>query len=106
MASSLAYTGALTGGANKNVNLSAKLVDAQNRPLAGKLVVFQLGVQQISATTAATGIASATLKLTQKNGQYPLTATWTPSGGDDAKWTGSTASATFSIGGGGGGGPK
>jgi PKD repeat protein len=100
MASSIAYTGSLTGGANKTINLSAKLVDAQNRALAGKLVVFKLGTQQTSATTNASGVATTSLKLDQKNGKYPLTATWTPVPGDDAKWIGTQTSTTFTIGGG------
>ena len=104
MASSVAYNGALTGGANKTVSLGATLVDALNRPLAGKTVVFQLGTQQTSATTGADGVATVALKLTQKNGQYPLTATWTPAGADATRWTGASIATTFSIGGGGGGG--
>jgi PKD repeat protein len=98
MASSVAYTGSLSGGPNKTVTLSAKLVDAQNRALAGKLIVFQLGTQQASATTNASGVAATSLKLGQKNGHYPLTATWTPVVGDDAKWIGSSTSTTFTIG--------
>ena len=98
MSSALSYTGAITGGANKTVNLSAKLVDCLNRPLAGKTIVFTLGAQTISAVTAANGIASAALKLNQKNGSYPLSAAWDPAGADASKWTGSSGSATFKIG--------
>jgi hypothetical protein len=97
MASSMAYTGALKGGPNKTVTLSAGLVDALNRPLAGKVVVFTLGTQQVQATTDATGLASSPLKLAQKNGKYLLTATWSPSGADATMWTGSSVSTTFAI---------
>ncbi|HEX5061317.1 MAG TPA: PKD domain-containing protein [Kofleriaceae bacterium] len=96
MSSSLQYTGALGGGPNKTVSLSAKLVDGLNRPLAGQLVTFQLGTQSVSATTAATGIATASLKLAQKNASYPLTTTWP---GNASQWTGAATSVTFSIGG-------
>jgi PKD repeat protein len=98
MASALAYTGSSSGGANKTVNLSAKLVDALNRPLANEPVVFRLGSQQVSATTDATGIATAPLKLNQHNGQYPLTATWSPSGTETVRWTGTSTALTFTIG--------
>ena len=96
MSSALQYTGAVTGGPNKTVALSAKLVDGLNRPLGGKLVTFQLGTQSVSATTAATGIATASLKLTQKNASYSLATTWP---GDATQWTGASTSATFVIGG-------
>lgn len=43
------------------------------------------------------GVAIATLKLAQKNGTYPLTATWTPNGSDAARYVGSAASATFKL---------
>ncbi|HEY5920294.1 MAG TPA: PKD domain-containing protein [Kofleriaceae bacterium] len=102
MASALQYTGALSGGSNKTVSLSAKLVDGLNRPLAGKTIVFNLGAQTTAAQTAANGIASVALKLNQKGGTYPLTAAWDPAGGEAALWTGSSASATFTLGGNGG----
>jgi len=99
MASAMQYTGAVSGGAHKTVNLSAKPVDGLNRALAGKTVVFQLGTQQITGVTSSTGVATAALKLNQKNGNYSVTATWDPTGGDAARWTGSTAAATFILGG-------
>lgn len=85
------------GSPNRIVHLSAKLTDGLGRPLAGKLVPFKLGPQLMSASTDATGVASAPLKLTQKAGQYQLTATWTPAAGDDAKWSGTTTAATFNL---------
>jgi len=97
-ASQVTYTGALKGGPNKTVSLSATLVDATGKPLGGRTIAFQLGNQSATATTNANGVASTTLKLTQKNGQYALTATWTPPGPDDAAhYTGSAASTTFSL---------
>ena len=93
----MTYTGTTTGGPNKAVTLSAVLKDATGKALASRVVVFLLGSQQISATTDASGIASASLKLTQKNGTYPLTATWTPSGPDAAHYVGSSASTIFKL---------
>lgn len=95
MPTALTYTGALQGGPNKTVNLSAKLVDSLDRPLAGKLVTFQLGTQTVTGTTDANGIASASLKLSQKNGSYQLTTSYD---GNATQWTAASKSATFKIG--------
>ena len=75
------YTGALKGGPNKTITLSATLVDATGTSLAGRTIEFALGAETASAMTDANGIAT-TVKLAQKNGAYPITATWTPSGAD------------------------
>jgi PKD repeat protein len=97
-ATTLTYTGALSGGAKKTVTLSAKLLDATGKPLGGRTVSFQLGTQSTSATTdAVTGIATAPLKLTQKNGSYALTSTYAPTGGDVGKYLGSSSSNTFKL---------
>ncbi len=96
-ATSVAYTGALNGGPNKTVTLSAILTDATAKQLAGRVIVFQLGTQTVSATTNGSGIASTSLKLSQKNGIYPLTATWTPAGGDADHYAGSSASVSFKL---------
>jgi hypothetical protein len=97
MATSVAYTGALSGGPNKSVTLSATLADALGHRLAGKVVVFQLGSQQAQATTDPNGVASTSLKLTQKNGKYPLTTTYAPAGADAGFWAGSAAATSFSL---------
>lgn len=96
-ATTTTYTGTLTGGANKIVTLSATLIDATGTPLAGRTIAFRLGTQTASALTSASGVASVQLKLAQKNGTYPLTATWTPAGSDAARYLGSAASATFKL---------
>lgn len=99
MTSSLTYTGAVKGGPNKTVTLSAKLVDGLGRPLGGKPVEFTLGTQSAGPvlTHATTGVATTTLKLAQKNGKYVVTATWTPTGTDADRWTGSSTSVAFSL---------
>ena len=96
-ATSVAYTGTLKGGPNKVVTLSGVLSDATGKALAGRTLVFVLGAQTVSASTNDLGIATASLKLSQKNGTYPLTATWTPSGPDAARYVGSAASAAFKL---------
>jgi PKD repeat protein len=97
-ASTTTYTGALSGGPNKTVTVSATLVDATGKSLAGRTIVFQLGLQPaVSALTNTSGVASTTLKLSQKNGKYPLTAAWTPAGADANHYLGSVASTTFSL---------
>jgi hypothetical protein len=95
--SSVVYTGALNGGPNKAVTLSAVLKDASGMALAGRTIAFKLGSQSASAVTNASGVATTSLKLNQKNAKYALTATWTPSGADANHYLGSAASATFSL---------
>jgi len=91
------YTGALNGGPNKAISLSAILVDSQQNPLPGRVIAFQLGSQSIMATTNASGVAATTLKLNQKNAKYTLTSTFTPAGTDTSRYLGSVASASFSL---------
>jgi hypothetical protein len=96
-ATTTTYTGALTGGPNKTITLSATLVDATGKALVGRTIVFALGSQTTFGVTNAGGVASVQLKLAQKNGTYPLTATWTPSVTDASDYIGSAASATFKL---------
>jgi hypothetical protein len=96
-AASVSYAGALSGGPNKTVTLSAVLKDATGLPLTNKTITFVLGSQPVSAQTGSTGVATTSLKLTQKNGKYSLTATFTPTGGDTNLYTGNSASATFAL---------
>ena len=96
-ATSVTYTGALNGGPNKTISLSAILVDSQNHPLPGRVIVFQLGSESASTTTNGSGVAVTTLKLNQKNANYTLTSTFTPVGSDANLYLGSVASAPFSL---------
>jgi PKD repeat protein len=96
-ATSVAYSGTLKGGPNKVVTLSGVLTDATGKALGGRTIVFVLGSQTVSAVTSEMGVATAALKLTQKNGTYPLTATWAPIGADTAHYVGSAASAAFKL---------
>lgn len=96
-ATAVTYTGATTGGPNKTVTLSAVLKDATGKALSSRSIVFNLGSQTVTASTNSNGIATASLKLSQKNGSYPLTATFTPSGGDAANYSGSQAATIFKL---------
>ena len=103
-ATSVTYTGAISGGPNKTVTLSAILRDATGKALSGRSITFKLGTQSVSATTGDTGVATTTLKLAQKNATYSLTATYTPTNTgttpiDAGAYVGSSSSGSFSIGG-------
>ncbi|HET7901260.1 MAG TPA: PKD domain-containing protein [Candidatus Nanopelagicales bacterium] len=93
-ATSIVYTGSLTGGPNKTITFSATLKDASGKALSGKTVTFVLGSQTATATTNASGIAATGIKLVQKNGTYTLTATYA---GDASQYGGSATSATFKL---------
>jgi len=94
MASKITYTGGLKGAPNKVTAVSAKVVDALGRPLAGYVVTFVIGSQSKTAVTDANGVAATTITLTQKPGFYPLTASWS---GDSGKYLGDSTSAQFSL---------
>lgn len=94
MASTITYTGGLKGAPNKATAVSAKVVDALGRPLAGYVVTFEIGSQSILATTNANGVAATQIVLKQKPGFYPLTASWT---GDPGRYQGDSTSAQFSL---------
>jgi PKD repeat protein len=94
MASHLTYTGGLKGAPNKAVAVSAKVVDALGRPLAGYPVTFTIGTQSVTASTNAAGVATTQIVLTQKPAFYTLTASWA---GDAGKYLGDSATAQFSL---------
>src|SRR5205085_2842548 len=65
---SLSYTGAITSryGQCETITLSAILKDTvRSIPAAGETVNFTIGSQSVSAPTNLSGIATATLLLTQ-----------------------------------------
>jgi hypothetical protein len=97
-ATTLTYTGALKGGPNKVIALSAVLKDSDGKPLAGRTVTFQLGTQTATAVTDMNGVATTTLKLTQKNGSYSLLTSWTPVASDATRYAAPSDIDTFVIG--------
>lgn len=94
MASQITYTGGLKGAPNKAAAVSAKVVDALGRPLAGYPVTFAIGSQSTTAVTNASGVAATQIVLNQKPGFYPLTASWA---GDPGKYLGDATTAQFSL---------
>jgi PKD repeat protein len=78
MGTSLVYTGSLAGSPNKNVTLTARLVDTLGRPLAAMPITYQLGAQSAGPglITGATGVSTTTLQLNQKPGIYQLTSAY------------------------------
>ena len=91
----LVYTGATQGLANKYVALSATLTDERGRPVTGRIVTFTLGSQTATASTNSAGLASTTLRLNQKNGNYPVSANFT----GDSLYVGDASDlGTFKIG--------
>jgi PKD repeat protein len=88
------YTGPNTSRPSKTITLSATVVDDLGQPVAGRTVTFTLGSQTVSATTSSSGVASAMLKITQRQGTYTVTASFA----GDAKYVGSANSQTFTIG--------
>jgi len=94
MDSVITWTGTTSGKPNKDVPLSAKLVDELGRALAGQTVTFQIGTQSVSAVTNGSGVATATIKLTQKPGSYAYQVSWT---GVPGQYLEDTATGGFKI---------
>jgi hypothetical protein len=84
---------------NKTVALSASLTDETRKPLTGRTVNFQLGTQSASAVTNLLGAAATSLKLSQKNGTYTVSATYNAAGNplDGSHYLGSSQSASFRL---------
>jgi PKD domain-containing protein len=91
----LGYTGPLSANPSKTIVLTADLVDEYGEAVVGRKVTFTVGLQTAIGTTDSTGKASVSLKLNQKQGSYPFSATF-PAG--DPKYNGSSDSGTFVIG--------
>ena len=90
----ISYTGQLSSNPSKEVTLTASLVDELNQPVSGRTVQFTLGSQTTSAATNASGVATATIKLNQKQGPYTVSAEFA----EDGKYLGDSDSNTFTIG--------
>jgi PKD repeat protein len=93
-ATTLTYTGATSGNSTKNITLSAQVVDDLGQGVPGRQVVFTLGTQTVSATTNASGVASASLRLNQKHGSYTVAASFA----GDSKYGASSGSQGFTLG--------
>jgi hypothetical protein len=91
----LGYTGPLSSSPSKTISLKAHLVDEYGEPVSGRKVNFSLGAQTAVGTTDSSGNASINIKLNQKPGSYPLSATFA---GDSKYLTSADAGLTFVIG--------
>ena len=90
----MSYTGPISSNSSKTITLSASLVDELGFPVSGAPVVFTLGVQSVSANTDGSGVAMATLKLSQKHGSYTVKAAFA----GNAKYLASSNDQPFTIG--------
>jgi len=92
--SSLSYTGATSGQYSDTVALSATLKDlVTNSPISGKTVSFTIGTQTATGTTDASGVATASITLTQPSGAYTVTAFFA----GDSNYLSSSDSKPFTI---------
>ena len=89
-----AYTGPIASNSSKTLTLTASLIDELNQPVNNGTILFTIGSQSVSAQTNGSGIATATVKLSQKHGSYTVTASFA---GND-KYTASSNSQPFAIG--------
>ena len=93
----LVYFGDLIGRTNSTSDMRAILVDRNLRPMPGRTVTFTIGGQTVSATTDSRGVASTTLKVTQRRGLYTVSATWRPGGTDAQQYTGASMTLPFLV---------
>ena len=89
----LTLTGATTAAYDDGATLAAKLVDANDLPVAGETVTLSAGSQTCTATTGADGTASCAITVSQQSGPYTLAASFA---GDAAYGPASTA-GTFTV---------
>jgi M6 family metalloprotease-like protein len=76
-ATTIVYNGASTADYSDPAAVSAVLTDtATGQPIAGRAVHFELGTQSADATTNASGVAAASIVLTQPAGAGVVTASF------------------------------
>jgi PKD repeat protein len=90
---STGYVGDLSAKQNKQVTVSASVVDELGQPVVGRTVQFTLGAQNASAATNSSGIATTSIRLNQKKGSYSVSASFA----GDGKYTSSANAHTFTI---------
>ena len=93
-ATTAAYDGPVLSPPGKVITLTGSLTDQLGQPVAGRKVTFKLGTQAVSAVTNGSGVASTSLKLTQKQGTYPVSMSFA----GDALYQASSSSTSFVIG--------
>jgi hypothetical protein len=97
---SLTYNGATTGAVGSTVTVSAKVTDvATGSPVSGASVSFSLAGQvgSVSGTSGATGVASASLALTDTPSATPYVLTSTYAGGPADAASSTTSNFTVTL---------
>ena len=93
----LTYTGSSSGQYTDDALLEATLTDAAGDPVGGAEITFELtgpeAQRSVTATTNERGVATATLRLSEKPGPYQLTARYEGSEG----YLGSADATVFVI---------
>jgi PKD repeat protein len=92
--SAVLYFGDLIGRSGRNTDLRAVLFDRSGHPLPGRTITFTLGSQSTTAVTDSRGVASTTLKITQRFGLYGVTASWRAG---DTQHTGSAMTLLYFV---------
>lgn len=93
-ATTVTYTGPLSGDFNDAATVSAVLNDSHGNPIPGQTLVFTLnGTETCAGTTDGTGSASCSIIPGEAAASYPLTATF----GGTAKYSGSSATTSFAV---------
>ena len=88
------YTGSRSVQYYSTVSLSAILFNGNNyRGIGGKTITFTIGSQSVTATTNSSGIASATLLITQAPGNYRVITTFD----GDATYRSSSDNDAFTV---------
>jgi hypothetical protein len=88
------FNGPVLSQPGKIVTLTGSLTDQLGQPVAGRTVTFTLGTQTAMAVTNGSGVASTSLKLTQKSGSYHVSMSFA----GDAFYRSSSSSTGFTIG--------
>jgi hypothetical protein len=89
----LHYTGPTVIANGFPITLSARLLEDDVLPIAGRTVTLGLGAQSCTGTTDAAGIASCSLVVSASGGSVPITATFA----GDAFYLPSSDSATALV---------
>ncbi len=93
-ATTVVYSGDVTAAYSDAATLTATLTDnSTSSPLPGRTITFTIGTQSVVATTNASGIASATLVLTQAPGNYSVQSAFA----GDGTYDNSSDSDPFTI---------
>ena len=86
-------TPAMTGHYNDNVTFSAQLKSSGVALPAGQAITFSLASQELTAYTDSSGLASATMTLTEVPGEYTIQAAFA----GDLEHLGSKDSGSFTV---------